>query len=308
MKKMNIIKIKKFIFIILICITAVNEIWAEANANIQKQTDMSLVFSTIGEIQFGFEKKIIFPFLQGSSGMTSDNNITQRLGVEVTPVSINILADTIWTPIAFLKLSLGSQAGSGWNYNMFGTCLNGMSLYRFAEFENPQEQATGSGLDGVVWNVHFGTTLQFDLAAVFPGAWNHVVSKFENSLSYQNYTKARGDEQWYFKADDGINQNSFGYYFSGFLGYQMPIIFNMAGIQFELSLPFYNPQSSKSLFDREPEMLCSLVTEFTLNRHFNIMAITQLGNRVIHPVTPDFDRQWKFYRVLFICIWHLESQ
>jgi len=185
--------------------------------------------------------------------------------------------------------------------------MNGMGLYRYMESGNPQEWADGSGFDGVVWKAHFGATLQFDLAAIVPGDWNHIVMKFDNFLNYQNYTRARGNEQWYFKADDGINQNSFGYYFSGFFGYQMPIFLNMAGIQIESSLPFYNPQSGESLANREPEMLCSLVANFNFSKRFNFMVIPQLSNRLIHPVTLDFQRQWQKYRVLFICTWHLEG-
>jgi hypothetical protein len=297
---------KKIIFVLFFFI-AVNGTWAEENGEIQTQTDLTLVFSTVGDMQFGFEKRFVFSFLQGTNPMTADNNITLKIGAEVTPISFDILADVIWMPIAFFKLSLGSLAGTGWNYEMFDSRMNGMGLYRYMELENPQEWADGYGFDGAVWKVHFGATLQFDLAAIFPGDWNHVVMKFENFLNYQNYTRARGNEQWYFKADDGINQNSFSYYFSGFLGYQMPIFFDMVGIQFESSLPFYNPQSGESLADRKQEMFCSLVTEFQLGKCFNIMAITQFSNRLKHPVTEDYERQWKFYRVLFIGIWHLDG-
>lgn len=297
----------KTIIFTLVFIIVANGLWAEENREIQTQTDLTLVFSTEKEIQFGLEKRVIFPFLQGTNAMTADNNVTLKIGAEVTPISINMLADTVWTPIAFLKLTLGSHVGSGWNYNMFNVQMNGMGLYRFMESENPQEKADGSGFDGVVWKAHFGVTLQFDLAAIFPGDWNHIVIKIENLLNYQNYTKARGNEQWYFRADDGINQNSFGYYFSGFLGYQMPIFLDMAGIQFESSFPLYNPQSGESLYDREPEIFCSLVTEFKINNHFNLMLINQLSNRLKHPVTTDYDRQWKKYRVLLICTWHLEN-
>jgi hypothetical protein len=297
----------KIAIVMLVCIIGINMAWAEENKDVQKQTDLSLIASTAGEMQFGFEKRIIFPFLQGINALTTENNITLKFGTEVTPITINILADTIWTPVAFIKFSLGTQIGSGWNYDMFGTRMNGMGLYRLVEHGDPQELADGFGFDGAVWDVHLGTTLQFDLAAIFPGDWNHIVTKFENVINYQNYTKARGTEQWYFKADDGINQNTFGYYFSGFFGYQMPLFLDMVGFQFESSLPLYNPQSKKSLVNREPEMFWSLVTEFVIAKHFTIMAITQLGNRLKHPVTVDYDRQWNFYRVLVIGTWHLEG-
>ncbi|GHU40437.1 hypothetical protein FACS1894190_07330 [Spirochaetia bacterium] len=287
------------------CIIGINAAWAENDKGFQTQTDLSLLVSTAVEMQFGFEERIIFPFLQGTNALTADNNITLKFGAEVTPMSINVLADTIWTPVAFFVFSMGSRIGSGWNYDMFDTRMNGMGLYHRVEQGEPKEFADGSGFDGAVWDVHLGATLQFDLAAIFPGNWHHVVMKFDNVVKYQNYTKARGTEQWYFKADDGINQNTFGYYFSGFLGYRMPIFLDMVGFQFESSFPFYNPQSGESLANREPEMFWSLVTEFKIGKRFNIMAVTQLSNRLKHPVAADYDRQWKFYRVLVIGTWHL---
>jgi len=297
----------KTVIFILTCIFFVTGIWAEENTEIKTQTDLSLTASTIGEIQFGLEKRIIFPYLQGESAITADNNITLKIGAEVTPISFDMVIDTVWTPAAFFNLTLGTMIGTGWNYDRKDYRLNGMGLYRFSETENPQERADGSGFDGVVWKIHFGPTLQFDLAAVVPGDWNHIIMKLDHFIYYQNYSKARGDEQWYFKSDDGINQNSFGYYFSGFLGYQMPIVLNMAGIQFESSYPFYNPQSGKSLADRQSEKIFSLIADFKFGKRFNLMVINQLSNRLKHPVTIDFDRQWRKYRVLFICTWRLEG-
>ncbi|GMO61877.1 MAG: hypothetical protein Ta2A_08230 [Treponemataceae bacterium] len=295
----------KIAIVLLFCIIGINTAWAENDKGFQDQTDLSLIVSTAVEMQLGFEKRIIFPFLQGTNALTADNNITLKFGAELTPVSVNVLADAIWTPAAFFVFSLGSQIGSGWNYDMFGARMNGMGLYRRVEQGDPQEFADGSGFDGAVWNVHLGATLQFDLAAIFPGDWHHVVMKFDNVAKYQNYTKARGAEQWYFKSDDGINQNTFGYYFSGFFGYQMPIFLDMVGVQFESSLPFYNPQSGESLTDRKPEMFWSFGAEFKIGKRFNIMAVTQVSNRLNHPVTADYERQWKFYRALVIGTWHL---
>ncbi|GHU11815.1 hypothetical protein FACS1894151_11480 [Spirochaetia bacterium] len=119
----------KIAIVMLFCIIGINTAWAENDKEIQKQTDLSLTVSTAVEMQFGFEQRIIFPFLQGTSALTADNNITLKFGAEVTPISINVLADAIWTPAAFFVFSLGSQIGSGWNYDMFGARMNGMGLY-----------------------------------------------------------------------------------------------------------------------------------------------------------------------------------
>jgi hypothetical protein len=124
-------------------------------------------------------------------------------------------------------------------------------------------------------------------------------------LNYQNYTRAQGAEQWYFRNDGNLYQNWFSYYFSGFLGYQMPLFIDMAGLMFEMSLPLYNPQSGKSVSGREPEMICSLVTDFKIGRRFSLAVLTQIRNPLNHPVTADYERQWKFYRTLLAGTWHL---
>jgi len=66
---MNTLRAKRVIIgtaiFILLCIICVNGAWAEENGEIQTQTDIILVFSTVGEMQFGIEKRFIFPFLHG---------------------------------------------------------------------------------------------------------------------------------------------------------------------------------------------------------------------------------------------------
>jgi hypothetical protein len=64
---------------VLLCIIVINGIWAEENEEIQTQTDLTLVFSTVREMQFELEKRIISLFLQGTNAMTADNNITLKL-------------------------------------------------------------------------------------------------------------------------------------------------------------------------------------------------------------------------------------
>jgi hypothetical protein len=85
----------------------------------------------------------------------------------------------------------------------------------------------------------------------------------------------------------------------------MPAFLDMTGLMFEISLPLYNPHSGESVLGREPEMICSLVADFKIGKHFNLMALTQLRNFLNHPVTADHERQWKFYRTLLVGTWHL---
>ncbi|MDR2447383.1 MAG: hypothetical protein LBD58_08885 [Treponema sp.] len=288
--------------IIVICFALALPVWAE-DSSVEAHTDLSLRVSSLPEAQAAVAQSFVFPFLQGEGPLVSGNNINLKLGANASPISCNILADAVWTPIAFFTLSLGARLGSGWNYPLFGVPMKGMGVYR--KFSDKDEGVDGTGLDGVVWNTQAGATIQFDLAALFPGDWRHVVMKVYNEISFQNYTGARGHESWYYENDDGVNQNAFSYYFSALLGYQMPLFIDLVGVMFELKEPFYNPYTDGSLTDRGPEMTLSLAADFKLPKNVAIMALGQWKNELLHPVESDFSRRWDFFRVALIATYRI---
>jgi hypothetical protein len=163
----------------------------------------------------------------------------------------------------------------------------------------------GSGFDGVgginaVWDVHAGAALQFDLAAFFPGDWNHVVMQYYNNVQYLAYTKAQGDDFWYYLGDDGLNQNGFRYNFDFFAGYAMPVFIDLAGVQLSGTLPFYNIEAGGSVRDRGYSLTLAFLADFKINKSFSIMTIARLANGFIDPNTKGYEREWRFDRVQFI--------
>jgi hypothetical protein len=269
---------------------------------VEAHTDLSLTISSLPEAQVAVSQRFVFPVLQGQGPLTSGNNLTLKLGANVSPISFNLLADTVWTPIAFFNLSMGAKAGSGWNYPLFGSLMKGIGLHTAGK----DEGVDGSGLDGVVWNAHTGATLQFDLAAIFPGDWHHVVAQVYNEITYLHYTNAQDGEPWYYENDDGINQNSFYYYFSALLGYQMPFFIDLAGVMFEVKEPLLNPATGENLSRQGPSMTLSLAAEFKPHERFSVMALGQLTNKLFHPVTDAYQREWDFFRVALIATYHLK--
>ena len=127
--------------------------------------------------------------------------------------------------------------------------------------------------------------------------------KIDNSLRYKNYAKADDTQPWYFKG--AVNHNNLSYYFSGFIGYQMPIFFSMTGIMFEMDKPFYNLQSGNSL-NFDSAMVGSFLMQLKIGNHFSLLAIAEMDNPLIHPITTDYKREWKFSCMRFISTWHLK--
>jgi hypothetical protein len=275
-----------------ICCAVISAAVCAAAFTQEAHTDLSLTVSSLPEAQLAVSQRFVFPVLQGQSPLTSGNNLTLKLGANVSPISFNLLADTVWTPIAFFNLSIGAKAGSGWNYPLFGSLMKGVGL-RSTE----KDGVDGSGLDGVVWNAHMGATLQFDLAAILPGNWHHVVAQVYNEIAYLHYTNARGGELWYYENDGGMNQNRFYYYFSALLGYQMPFFIDLAGLMFELNEPLLNPATGENLSGQPPAMTLSLAAEFKPHERFSVMALGQFTSQL---------SAWDFFRVALIATYHLK--
>jgi len=283
----------------------------ETEANEEQRTesriDLSFYTSTRGEMQVNFTPQWKFPFLQGNSPLTSENNIVLKLDAALSPIWAGLSGDAILTVFPFLLLRLGAMAGTGWNYDLFGkVSLVGLGLNKRTNADDQNDGVIGNGFDGVVWNVHAGATLQFDLAALFPGDWNHIVMQFYNRIEYLAYSKAQGDELWYYLGDDGMNINAIRHKFELFVGYAMPIFVDLIGYQLEGTLPFCNIETGGSVRDRGYSLTNALIVNFKLNRQFSIMTIARVTNGFKDPITSAYEREWKFDRVQFIATWRIK--
>jgi len=176
------------------------------------------------KIQALLTHRIVVPFLVGAGPLSSGNNVTFAFTGALSPVSARLEAQATLTPIAFLNVFAGGMIGTGWDIGIF----NGMGL-----------NADGSGVpesasfQGIVTNSWVGSTFQFDLAAVVPGDWTHVVAVVRPKLQYAFFSGAEKDQAWMWEADGGENFNGFQFHGTYFLGYQMPLVLDTAGLLVE---------------------------------------------------------------------------
>jgi len=255
--------------------------------------DLSLYASTKGEMQLDFIPK------------WKSDNIVLKLDAALSPILAGLTADAALNVMPFLSFNLGAMAGIGFNHDLFGDALAGLGLNRKTNADDPNEGVMGNGLDGVAWDVHTGATLQFDYAAISPGDWNHIVMKIYNELQYFAYTKARGDELWYYLDDNGMNQNTFRYKFDCFIGYAMPIFVDLAGVQFSGRLPFYNTETGGSVRDIGYEFYTTFLADFKIIERFSIMMLGRFSNELTTPITGAYEREWGFDRVMLIATWQM---
>jgi hypothetical protein len=217
---------------------------AAAEEGFRASTDMELQASSSPEVRLRLSESLIFPFLKGSSPLTSDNNLALTFTVDATPVSLAGIGEINWTPAAFLVLSGGGQAGSGWNIPI-GTGV-GRKEPENEPVPNPGDPPrkaviVGDTFDGLIWHAWGAGTFQFDLGAVIPGDWTHIVFSTRHEFRYSGYTRAGPGDFWFFENDDGENMNGWKYMASDLLGYQMPLspVLDTIAILAQLEKPLY---------------------------------------------------------------------
>jgi len=130
--------------------------------------------------------------------------------------------------------------------------------------------------------------------------------QFYNRIEYFAYSKAQGDDLWYYLGDDGMNINAIRHKFELFAGYAMPFFVDLIGYQLEGTLPFYNVEAGYSVRDRGYSLTNAFIVNFKIKKLFSIMTIACVSNGFKDPITSAWEREWKFDRVQFIATWRIK--
>jgi hypothetical protein len=249
---------------------------------VESSSELTLQGSTRPEAMISFTQAFTFPFLQGDDFLTKGNNIKTVFSVNVTPVSLSGEAAGVLTPAAFLELTAGGFLGTGWNITMgrkpvCGLGLNLPNTGRENAFYggNKLSAIKGTPLDGLVWKMYGGATLQFDTEAVWPGEWRHILFRAYTEMNYRAYTRATGGQSWVYEADNEENRNGWNYYGKFFIGYQMPLFLNMFGIQVEIDKYLYNTPNGYYWGDELGRWIFSGAVNFAVTPRFGAMFVVQ---------------------------------
>jgi len=266
-----------------------------ADNGIQASTDLSLQVSSLPEAKLSLNQGFTFPFLQGNDPLTSGNNIHTDLTAEVTPVSLAGLAHASWTPIAFFELDAGGRLGTGWNMALG----NGIGLNQpVGVYSGTVRKAEidGSPFDGLQWNVWMGGALQFDLAAVVPGDWNHVILRAYNEFKYSAYTRASPCSSWVLENDDAQNMNGWTWHGEAVLGYQMPLspVLNFVGVMGELNYNLYDVSNKDYWGGDLGRWIFSGIFNFAVTPKLSTSLIVQMRTRNNYG-TSDLDNKDKYW-------------
>jgi hypothetical protein len=284
-------------------------------SEIESSTSVELQLSTLPEAKVILSQDFTVPVLQGDNALVKNNNIKFGLKYEITPISMGVWGTTVFTPIAFLEFSTGGMVGSGWNIELFGGEVRGIGLN--VPDDEGKTSVDGSAFDGTFLKAYFGGAFQFDMAAVVPGDWNHILFRTNHEMRASMYSRAAPGISWFYESDHGENQNGWTYYGSYVLGYQMPIMLNTVAFLFEMEKYLYDTPNGDKWGESQARWDFGFIMNFKFTEKFSTALVTQLrlyreyenftyGNKDEND--PDYNRYYlfreatggstlKFYRV-----------
>ena len=285
-----------FVFVVTFSAAVFAQDYNTQNENIFSSLDLELQLSSDPAAKMALTGVFTFPFMQGSNPLTQDNNLSLRLTAEASPVSVNGFAELNLTPAAFFVLSGGGMAGSGWNI----PAATGIGLNRpenEADLLPRRAVVDGSAFDGVLWRAWGAGTLQFDLGAVIPGDWNHILFQTRHEFRYSAYSRANAGQSWFFENDRGENQNGWVYHAAYILGYHMPRspVMDTVFLMAELERLLYNTPGGNFWGQNLGRWTFSTGFNFSITPRLSALFALQMRTYRNHG-TGNFHNEGYFYR------------
>ena len=229
------------------------------------------------------------PVLNFDNPLTRENNLTFKLGLKLSPVTLEGTFDTVWTPIAFLELYGGASVGSGWSIvtkSILGS-IHGLSFN--AANTAGKTTITPINFKQAFYSANLGGAVQFDLGAIIQTDWTHVVFRMDQYFLYRGITGADSFTSWVFQNDDGTNRNGWTYFGSYVLGYQMPLPLKLIAFQLETKKTLFHVQPGLNKSDWGEDrfnVVFGPILNFQVTDIFTITLVAQF--KTVHPYhSPD---------------------
>jgi len=228
---------KKPIISTLACLLVAGVLFAQedaeaAESKVAYTTHINLAIAWPMEGKLNVSESFKVPALNFNNALMRGNNVTFKLGADITPITLEGKFDITWTPIAFLELYGGASIGSGWTLKQW----HGLS---FNTEENGKTAIVPINFKKAFYTANLGGALQFDLGAVIPSDWTHIVFRIDEYFMYKGVSATGPYDSWIFQNDAGENRNGWTYYGTYVLGYQMPLPVNLIAFRVETEKTFF---------------------------------------------------------------------
>lgn len=276
-----------------------------SNKKVAYTTTINAIVTWPPQALVGVTQNFKVPLMQFDNPLTKDNNINFKIGAELSPISFEGKFGIVWTPIAFLEFYTESRVGSGWNIKtLYGLALNknnaGKSNYIPLNFSKS------------IYSFSFGGAFQFDLGAVIPNDWSHVVFRTDQAALYKAMSGVDSEISWLYQADSGENRNGWKYQASYLIGYKMPIFLDLIAMKIDVEKKlFASPKGLDNKVWGENLFLTTFgpIINFNIKKDYNIMLLAQWQTKPLYKgggeadfyqtrvLDTDKKTQVKFYQV-----------
>ena len=241
-------------------------------------SNVKLIVSTSPEFKVEAGYNVSFPFLQGNSMLTSNNNIKIKSILGVSPIAVTAQVDAVLTPLAVMEVNLGAAVGTGWDLTLFGKDLMGIKLGAVRD----EDLLVSDQLGGAYLKSRLGLALQFDTGAILEGEWKSILLRTYHEINAQIYSGATNSQWWEFE-NGGIKENAFNYKGEYVIGYNMPLIVNTVAVMVEHTI-------NSSFSDVTPR---SDYVSIVLGLIANVHLLENLDLTIIPQVNLESGLDWK---------------
>jgi hypothetical protein len=296
--------VKRGAGIILLLAVVSAMVYTQENGDFSVSTELGLQISSVPEFKALVIQDFTFPLLRGTGPLTAENNLKAVFTADFTPVSFNGALELTLTPLAFLQFTGGAKAGSGWHIKFFGADVYGIGINRPQGGDGVpkprKSEVQGSAFEGLIWSAWGGGAFQFDLAALVPGDWTHVLFRSYHEAEYAAYTRASPEESWFFQADYGENQNGWIYNASYVLAYQMPLspVLDTIAFMAEMRKNLYKSPNGNYWGEELGSWTFSSLFNFSITPALSAALAVQFHTRRNHGLTDLENKDLYFYQDL----------
>lgn len=277
-----------------------------SNKKVAYTTTINAIVTWPPQALVGVTQSFKVPLMQFDNPLTKDNNINFKIGAELSPISFEGKFSITWTPIAFLEFYTESRVGSGWKLTneLLGTAIN--------KNKGGKSNSIPINFSKAVYSFTLGGTFQFDLGAVIPHDWSHVIFKTDQYALYKAMSGVNSETSWLYQADSGANRNGWRYMSSYVIGYKMPLFLDLIAMKIDVEKKlFASPKGLDNKKWGEDLFLTTFgpVINFNIKKDYNIMLLAQWYTYPVYKnevkddfyqtkiIDTDKKTQVKFYQV-----------
>ena len=273
---------------------------SKEKSKVKYSTNINVAIAWPLEAKLSVAEIIKVPFLNFNTAFTRGNNIAFKLRADISPVTLEGKFDIVWTPVAFFELYGGASIGSGWSIttNSKLGSIHGLSF----------NTANATGKTTIIpinftrafYSGNFGGAFQFDLGAIIPTDWTHIIARIDQYFLYRGIIDADLSASWVFQNDDGTNRNGWTYFGSYVLGYQMPLPLKLIAFQIETKKTLFRGVRAgldKSDWGEDRfSVVFGPILNFQVTDVFTITLLAQL--KTVHTYNSSDDTLFYQYRTI----------